>query len=131
MWFYGLVGNDQGRDPWLDESFATFAQMVADGEDSSYPPDVRSDARENVGRPITFWTEYRRADSIYYDAVYTAGGAALAEARERAGQDDFDAALREYVSRNAYSVASPEDVAAAFADLPEALAVLRDAGALP
>jgi hypothetical protein len=131
MWFYGLVGNDQGRDPWLDESFATFAQIVADGEDSSYPADVRSDAGENVGRPVRFWTDYRRASSIYYDAVYTAGGAALAEARRRAGEDDFDAALREYVDQNAYSVATPEDVAAAFADLPEVLDVLRDVGALP
>ena len=26
MWFYALLGNNQARDPWLDESFATYAQ---------------------------------------------------------------------------------------------------------
>ena len=26
QWFYGLVGSDQWREPWLDESLATFAQ---------------------------------------------------------------------------------------------------------
>ena len=26
MWFYGMVGNSQFRDPWLDEAFASFAE---------------------------------------------------------------------------------------------------------
>jgi aminopeptidase N len=26
QWFYSLVGNDQARDPWLDEGLATWAQ---------------------------------------------------------------------------------------------------------
>ena len=26
MWFYGLVGNNQARDPWLDEGLATWAE---------------------------------------------------------------------------------------------------------
>ena len=30
MWFYGMVGNSQFRDPWLDEAFATYAED--DGE---------------------------------------------------------------------------------------------------
>ena len=28
QWFYGLVGNDQGRDPWLDEGLATWAEDI-------------------------------------------------------------------------------------------------------
>ena len=30
MWFYGMVGNSQFRDPWLDEAFATWAEAVVD-----------------------------------------------------------------------------------------------------
>jgi hypothetical protein len=131
MWFYGLVGNDQGGDPWLDEAFTTLAQTVADGADSSYPPDVSGDALGNVGQPIAFWTDHPRPGSVYVDAVYDLGGAALVEARERAGEDEFDAALRGYLSRNAYTVATPDDVATAFADLPDVLELLREVGALP
>ncbi len=29
MWFYGMVGDSQFRDPWLDEAFATYAESVA------------------------------------------------------------------------------------------------------
>src|SRR3954452_14452259 len=31
MWFYGMVGNSQFRDPWLDEAFASWAETVVDG----------------------------------------------------------------------------------------------------
>ena len=36
MWFYALLGNNQARDPWLDESFATYAQARAAGQLDSY-----------------------------------------------------------------------------------------------
>src|SRR4051794_38798382 len=31
QWFYSLVGNDQGRDPWLDEGLASYAEFVQRG----------------------------------------------------------------------------------------------------
>ena len=58
-------------------------------------------------------------------------GAALLEAREQAGAEAFDAAVRCYVQAAAWRIAAPEDVAAALADLPAALDVLTGAGALP
>ena len=36
QWFYALVGNDQARDPWLDETLATWAQTrLGSGEPRS------------------------------------------------------------------------------------------------
>jgi hypothetical protein len=131
MWFYGLVGNDQGRDPWLDESFATYAQLVTAGGDTRAYADIPADERRDVGRPMTYWTQFRHPSTTYYDTVYNVGAAALLQARKRAGADAFDAAVREYLRRNAHSVATPQDVTAAFADLPAALTVLRQVGALP
>ncbi|RBY81401.1 hypothetical protein DQ239_02085 [Blastococcus sp. TF02-09] len=129
MWFYGLVGNDQGEHPWLDESFATFAQIVADGEDEPYVHTPDSDLPP-VGGSMSSWTDFRRPSSTYYDTVYTLGGAALVEARDRAGHQAFDAALSRYVRENAHSIATPADVRTAFEDLPDVLAVLREVGAL-
>ncbi|WP_346619110.1 peptidase M1 [Blastococcus montanus] len=130
MWFYGRVGNDQGAHPWIDESFATFAQMVSGGDDLPDAPVVR-DGAPPVGAPMSYWTGFRRPSSVYYETVYIRGGAALVAAREQAGRDEFDAALADYLRENAYSLATPEDVEEAFADLPEVLTALREVGALP
>lgn len=131
LWFYGLVGNNQGRDPWLDESFATFVQLVVD--DAARDPEPSEDyppwLEGQMGQPMTYWAEQDRPTRSYVDGVYTAGGDALVEARRAVGAEAFDEALRDYLVENAHEVAAPSDVEAAFAELPGALAVLREAGA--
>jgi Peptidase family M1 domain len=129
MWFYGLVGNNQGRDPWLDESFASFAQALADGGEDGYPwgRAVASDGPA-VGAPMTTWA--RLGQDAYEDAVYERGAAALLEGRRRVDTERFDDALRRYLHTHAHQIATPADVEQAFADLPEVLALLREVGAL-
>jgi aminopeptidase N len=123
MWFYGMVGNSQFRDPWLDEAFATWAETVVNGGPSF--PDALG-LPGDVGRAMDAWPDF----GAYQATVYGKGASALIEARRRAGTDPFDAAVRCYVDATAWSIATPDDLAAAFADLPEALDVLVDAGAL-
>ncbi|MFW3170044.1 peptidase M1 [Geodermatophilus sp. CPCC 206100] len=121
MWFYGMVGDSQFRDPWLDEAFASYAESVA------FP--ARDGALALPGDVGSAMDEFPDTDA-YFARVYGKGGAALRAAREAAGADAFDAALRCYVDANAWTIATPEDVARALADLPAALDVLLDAGAL-
>ncbi|WP_345382637.1 M1 family aminopeptidase [Pseudonocardia yuanmonensis] len=131
QWFYSLVGNDQARDPWLDESFATWAQALATGQEDRYRLDrVPRGLRGRTGEPMGYWA--RTGDfSRYVRGVYDQGAAALLDARRRAGADRFDAAVRAYLRDGAHRVTGPADVAAAFHDVPEALEALRNAGALP
>jgi hypothetical protein len=130
LWFHGLVGNNQARDPWLDESFATYVQLVVDEREPEAGLGVPGQATGQVGRPMSYWATLERPNRAYVRGVYVDGGAALLEARDLAGDDDFDAALAGYLEANAHSVAVPADVEAAFADLPAALQVLRRVGAL-
>ncbi|MGY1712908.1 M1 family aminopeptidase [Geodermatophilus sp. SYSU D01106] len=125
MWFYGMVGDSQFRDPWLDEAFATYAERV-DGQVSQESLDRALAAPGDVGGAMD---EFAGTEE-YFDAVYGKGGAALLAARQAAGEGPFDAALRCYVQVNAWTIATPDDVAAALADLPAALDVLVAAGAL-
>ncbi|TFV49503.1 peptidase M1 [Blastococcus sp. TF02A-35] len=125
MWFYGMVGNSQFRDPWLDEAFATWAESMTDPPPASSVESAL--AREgDVGGAMDEFT----GDRPYVSTVYGKGGAALLAAREAAGAEAFDAAVRCYVDATAWSIATPADVGAALADLPAAVAVLVDAGAL-
>lgn len=125
MWFYGMVGDSQFRDPWLDEAFATYAERV-DGEVPQEALDQVLAAPGDVGAAMD---EFPGTDE-YFQAVYQKGGAALLAARQAAGPAPFDAALRCYVQVNAWSIATPADLAAALADLPAATEVLVAAGAL-
>ncbi|MEO6715288.1 MAG: hypothetical protein ABIM89_17955 [Mycobacteriales bacterium] len=128
-YFYGLVGNNQARDPWLDEGFATYAEALHHGTASRYTSmTIPADARGRVGRPMSYW-ENRQGS--YYRGVYVQGGAALLRARQAAGPLAFDTAIRCYVRRRAHTIARPGDLATALAGLPAALHVLRSAGALP
>ena len=66
----------------------------------------------------------------YMRIVYGKGGAALHAARDAVGAEAFDAAVRCYVDANAWTIATPEDVGAVLAGLPDAVAVLTGAGML-
>ena len=125
MWFYGMVGNSQFRDPWLDEAFATWAEAVPD------PPPARrvESLLEREGDVGGAMDEFD-GDGPYVATVYGKGGASLLAAREAAGPEAFDAAVRCYVDAMAWQIATPEDVGAALADLPAAVDVLVRAGAL-
>jgi hypothetical protein len=104
QWFYSLVGNDQARDPWLDETLATWGQSRLGSPE--FPPmgRVPGFARKHVGSPMTYWD---RHPDWYFYGVYGAGVKAL----HSLGDDDaVDCALRHYVARRAYSLAQPGDL---------------------
>jgi len=123
QWFYGMVGNSQARDPWLDEAFASWAQAEVDG--------TADDAALRLpGRVGAATADFRGDEGSYFTTVYGKGAAALSAARDAAGPARFDAAVRCYVNANAWRIAKPADLARALAGLPRALAVLRQAGAL-
>ncbi|MBM7806000.1 hypothetical protein JOD57_001837 [Geodermatophilus bullaregiensis] len=126
MWFYGMVGNSQFRDPWLDEALATYAESSVGERGSPGPLDRALAVPGDVGAAMDGFED----TGTYVDVVYGKGGAALLAAREAAGAEAFDAALRCYVRANAWTVATPDDLAAALAGLPAATDVLVAAGAL-
>jgi peptidase M1-like protein len=130
QWFYSLVGNNQAENPWMDEALATFGEANAGGDASDYQYDnISSEVVGLMGQPMSFWVAHC-GYSRYTKGVYNQGAAVLLEARRRVGADKFDPALRDYIKANAHRVATPNDFAKAFADQPQVLDLLRQAGAL-
>jgi len=125
QWFYGMVGNSQFRDPWLDEAFASWAEAVVDPGSGL----VSEEALPLPG-PVGGAMDQYSNSGQYFSLVYDKGGAALLEAQRTAGEEAFAAAVRCYVDATAWSIATPTDVYRALSDLPAALAVLEDAEAL-
>jgi acyl dehydratase len=125
QWFYAMVGDSQALHPWMDEAFAVHAEEQVDGE--SEPPGTLR-APGTVDKSAESY-----GDNVddYYFVTYSKGAAALNEARAVAGAARWDAAVRCYVNENAWRIANPPDFAAAIKQFPKAVAVLRQAGALP
>jgi aminopeptidase N len=120
QWFYSLVGNDQARDPWLDETLATWAQARLAG---SFQTGLNLRNVTHVGAPMSYWTGRQR---LYFSEVYAGGVLAL---RSLGPAARIDCALRLYVARNAYRIARPGDLLDALnAVLPGAEARLRRFG---
>ena len=121
QWFYALVGNDQARDPWLDEALATYAEgRFEDTVESARIVQIPAEAKGHTGEAMTFW-ESRPLS--YYAGVYLQGAQALAALGELAR---VDCALRLYAAAAAYRIARPADLFAAlgrvFPAAPEVLA---------
>ncbi len=127
QWFYSLVGNDQARDPWLDESLASYAEFVQVGSLQRHADDRISPAvRGHAGDPMTFWEQHA---SDYYSGLYVQAAEAVASLGT---VDQVDCSLREYVARNAFRIAKASDAFAAFAVVfPDPVSALAPAGLHP
>jgi hypothetical protein len=105
QWFYGIVGDDQYREPWLDESFAQWASGLPFGgsqDCASYPwpnPKVRLDSS---------MTYFRRVPEVY-GVVYEGGSCMLSQLSNRFGAGAFFSVLRDYVAAHRLGVARTGD----------------------
>jgi len=104
QWFYSLVGNDQARDPWLDETLATWSQTRLGSPVQPSRGAIPSRATRHVGAPMTYWNHL---DGAYFYGVYGAGVKAL---RSLHNDGAVDCALRAYAARRAYEIARPGDL---------------------
>jgi hypothetical protein len=88
QWFYGIVGNDQAREPFADEAAADFvARHVLGMRRGSRC------AKDTLDRSI-----YRYSSACYYEVVYIQGGNLLDNARKKMGPAAFWPALRGYLT---------------------------------
>ena len=112
QWWYGLVGNDQALEPWLDEALCTYTEKLF--YENLYPDsldwwwDVRVYWYEPAG-----WVDstiYNTAGyRPYRDAVYLNGAIFLDELRTLVGDEAFFAFLKDYVRRETNQLDTAED----------------------
>lgn len=113
QWFYNLIGNDVQQHAWVDESLATFAQVLYQEAvhgslakqtelaslQAQYDELIKRRQDGPIDRPMSEFTLYT------FNAIAYAKGALYIDAlRTTAGDAAFFAALRQYVTTYAYQV---------------------------
>ena len=94
QWFYGLVGNDQAREPFADEAMTDMVARFVLG--------LRRASRcaaAPLDRPI-----YRYSAGCYYETVYIRGGNLLDDARRAMGTTTFFTAIRGYLGAHRWGI---------------------------
>ena len=125
QWFYGIVGNDQISEPWLDEGFCRFSEYLYQ---QKYPPEVKEDSgiylmedrfrdyydmyfgkptdgttqvpdTTYLGKSLYYWVE---EDPMGYWEIYDKGASLIYMMQQQMGEEAFSEAVKEYVQTFAY-----------------------------
>jgi hypothetical protein len=96
QWFYGIVGNDQARQPYADEAATDFVARFVLG--------LRRASRCSTARLDL--SIYRYSSACYYEDVYIQGGNFLDDTRKKMGSTAFWAGIRDYLATYRFRLGS-------------------------
>ena len=116
QWFYGVVGNDQVDEPWLDEALAQFATLVYYSD--VYGPNGAAGFHSSLerrwqrvdGADIPIGLPVRDYSPQEYGAIVYGRGPLFIEALSlEMGMENFGQFLKDYYQTNAWQIATGED----------------------
>ena len=112
QWWYGVTGNDQAREPWLDEGLARFNELryyeaFAPRDVTWWWDTVIGAARPSkpLNSPSTAFSNH----GAYLDSIYNQGARYLDTLRARLGAETFSAFLRDLYQRGAFHLITAAD----------------------
>ncbi len=112
QWWFGLVGNDQATEPWLDEALATYSERIF--YENNYPANISWwwQFRVDYFKPGGYVDSSVYAPSSqrgYVNAVYLNGAHFIDDLRERVGYGNFAKFLKTYATRYAHGHVTSAD----------------------
>jgi Peptidase family M1 domain len=123
QWFYGLVGSDEVREAWVDESLADYAAMsflederiAADGYigyrmERGKVSEQYANRGLRVRQPLDRFPDWKS----YSDLVYARGAAMWWKLRLEWGKERLHRVLRDYVREHQYKEAGGAELIEAF-----------------
>lgn len=115
-WFYAVVGNDQYREAWLDESFAVYGEFVyqlsvGESEESVQSRVDSLDCAIKQKYIDLSYNEYidEYTGNSYINAVYKIGPVFLWKLRQTMGQESFDAFIRSWYEEHMFGEVTTAD----------------------
>lgn len=122
QWWYGIVGNDEIKEPWLDEALSEYSTLMYFEEkygghikEQVYEKMIEAQYEDFLGRrPSKDESILRGLDAFddqlqYSSIVYGKGAMFIRELRREMGDEDFMKALREYFDTYKFKNAETKD----------------------
>jgi hypothetical protein len=114
QWWYGLVGNDQHREPWLDESFAQYSNERLHPRTNFCLPRkpylLVAPWRRHIPLDATMRLFERAGPAAVGEVIYLAGSCALQRLERDIGRDRMTAFFRLLQRRFRHEVMTRSDV---------------------
>ncbi|MCO6006001.1 M1 family metallopeptidase [Actinoallomurus purpureus] len=112
QWWYGIVGDDEYNNPWLDEAFADYSTDVYQGITGSgcWNNVSWASSAEKISNSMAYWDAH---SSRYGTVVYTYGKCALHDLRRLIGTTAMTTLLRSYAQSHWYGVSTTAEFKAA------------------
>lgn len=116
QWWYGVVGNNQVKEPWLDEGLTTFSEflymkekMKVDDRQLLKRASTQTDRIHQSVGITSVESLYRYPDSIYGLMVYIRPAAMLFQLSDLIGKEKVLQILNTYYKKYQYRTATTED----------------------
>lgn len=116
QWWYGVVGNNQVKEPWLDEGLTTFSEFLF------MKKKMKEDEKEWLKRAVTRTDQihetmgatctqklYEYPDSIYGLMVYIRPAAMMFDLMDQLGEEKVMQIMRTYYQKFKYRTATTKD----------------------
>ena len=109
QWFYALVGNDENREPWLDESFANFFAYLC--LEKTYPEEgswwklLKDISDAHAGEKINVPADEAKDYTL---TIYYRGAWFLRELMEALGEEEFLCRVSAYCTELAFQNATTQ-----------------------
>ena len=116
QWWYGVVGNNQVKEPWLDEGLTTFSeflfmseQMGENEQDLLVKAAERTDRIHEEKGVTSVESLYKYSDPVYGMMVYTRPAAMLWKLADELGKEKVLEILSTYYDRYRFQTATTQD----------------------
>ncbi len=105
QWWWVQVGSNQFKNPWLDESLATYSEWLFSGDSATrFPTPVKPSVP--LGSPVSAFPD----DNTYQQVVYLYGAQTYRALSEKIGKKTLLKGLKNYASKYRYRISTPEDL---------------------
>ncbi|TCP20965.1 peptidase M1-like protein [Scopulibacillus darangshiensis] len=111
QWFYGIIGDNEYDEPWLDESFADFSAALYDGELNQLTTPAPQQDYFHLSSPVSTFTAHADEGGInaYYNTIYGYGSRTVNDLRLKLGDQQFYKSMQTYFKKKKFGVSTTAD----------------------